>query len=192
VLLLGPLLVMAGLVSSRALPERGDVLGPGAYAEHPPLQYTGGFGEPTCQACHFGAAVNAGDGTLTVDGLPEAVQAGERYRLTVTLAAAMERSGFMLAVRHLDGRQAGTLAPVDTARVSVGTPDSTAVQYAHHTLAGTTVPGSERTTWTVQWTAPAVPGDSVVVHVAANAANDDASAFGDDVYTAGKRAWVGE
>lgn len=72
--------------------------------------------------------------------------------------------------------------PLDTSRVAVDTADSSDVQYAHHTLAGADVSGAE-TSWSVQWTAPEAAGDSVRVHVSANAANDDASEFGDDVYT---------
>lgn len=132
-LLLGPFLLLGGSVGVQeaVAPSRRPV-----YAEHPPLGHTRGFGEPTCHACHFGGEVNGGDGTLAVDGLPESVRPRPSYRLTVTLAAEMKRSGFMLAVRHPDGRQAGLLAPVDTARVSVGTPDSASVQYAYHTLEG--------------------------------------------------------
>ncbi len=63
--------------------------------------------------------------------------------------------------------------------------DSGGVAYAHQTVAGAAPasPGTAR--WTVEWTAP-VGGDgapgAVLVHVAANAANDDASEFGDFIY----------
>lgn len=157
------------------------------YAEHPPLRHTGGFGEPTCHACHFGGELNAGAGQLSLEGLPSTVQPGETYRLRVLLRADMARSGFMGAVRFSDGTQAGALTPVDTTRVAVETVDSTGVQYAYHTLAGTEVTGASAT-WAVRWTAPEQgPTDSVVVHGAANAANGDASAFGDDVYSTQER-----
>ena len=63
-LLLGPFLLLGGSVGVQeaVAPPRQPV-----YAEHPPLGHTGGFGEPTCHACHFGGEVNGGDGTLAVD-----------------------------------------------------------------------------------------------------------------------------
>lgn len=161
----------------------------GRYAQQPPLAHTGGLGEPTCQACHFGSGVNEGSGQLTIDGLPAPVRPGQTYELTVTLRASMQRSGFMLALRWPDGTQAGHLTPVDTSRTVVRTVDSTGVEYAHHTQAGTALSGTDRATWTIRWTAPSA-ADSVVAHAAANAANDDASEFGDDVYTARVRAAV--
>lgn len=162
------------------------------YAEHPPLGHTGGFGEPTCHACHFGGEVNGGEGTLAVKGLPPFVRPGHSYRIAVRLTAEMKRAGFMLGVRTADGTQAGRLSPVDTVRAAVHRVDSTGVQYAHHTLAGTELRDPNRAVWRLRWTAPAAAGDSVVVHVAANAANDDASEFGDNIYTVVERARVTE
>lgn len=153
-----------------------------SYDRQPPLAHTGGFGEPTCHACHFGRPVNGGSGKLLVKGVPETVAADTAYRLTVTLVDSMQKGGFMLSIRGPDGRQAGRLGPVDSARVTVRSPVSSSVQYAHHTLAGTQLTATNRVSWSVRWTAPAVVEDSVLVHVAANAANDDASEFGDDVY----------
>ncbi len=181
-LLLGPVLLLGLGVWARPMAPRTTAEA-GRYAEHPPLAHTGGFGEATCHTCHFDGPLNGGDGTLSVDGLPDTVRTGRVYPLTVRLTAEMERSGFMLSVRHPDGRQAGDLVPRDTSRVAVATPDTTAVQYAHHTLEGTALPKPDRAAWTIEWRAPAAAADSAIVHVAANAANDDASEFGDDIYT---------
>lgn len=188
-LLLGPILLLGIGVWGRAPAVPSS---PPVYAEHPPLGHTGGFGEPTCHACHFGGEVNGGEGTLTVEGLPDSVRSGQSYTLAVTQTAQMKRSGFMLSVRRPDGSQAGGLVPLDTARVAVGSPDSSTVQYAYHTLEGTILSEPNRATWSVQWTAPTRVGDSVRVHAAANAANDDASEFGDDIYTTTTRAVVVE
>jgi len=56
-----------------------------------------------------------------------------------------------------------------------------AIFYAEHTAEGTAPasPGTAR--WVVEWTAPAA-ADVVRFHVAANAANGDASEFGDFIY----------
>ncbi len=96
----------------------------------------------------------------------------------------------MLSVRYANGRLAGTLASLDTVRVAVGSPDTSSIQYAHHTLPGTEPSAENRARWSIRWTAPKGKGDSVLVHVAANAANDDASEFGDDVYTATEKTVI--
>lgn len=188
ILFLGPVL----LLGMSLWVQEPSALGQSAmrYAERPPLAHTGGFGEPTCQACHFGTDVNAGEGRVTVEGLPDSVRTGQTYELTVRLAAPMEGSGFMLSLRHPDGTQAGQMAPIDSGRVAVRRVDSTGVQYAHHTRAGTETTSAEQTEWAIRWTAPSA-GDSVVAHVAANATNDDASEFGDEIYTTTARTAVG-
>lgn len=178
-LLFGPLMLVGSGVLCVPVPEASSA---GRYAEHPPLAHTGGFGEPTCHACHFGDGVNAGDGRLTVEGLPDDVAPDSTHRFSVHLTGSMERGGFMLSVRQSDGRQAGRVSPVDTGRVAVHSVDSTGVQYAHHTLSGTKLTGEKRATWQVEWSTPDRVGDTVLVHVSANAANDDASEFGDDIY----------
>lgn len=180
VLLVGPwLLVSAGLMGSSA----PDPSTSAPHPEQPPLAHTGGFGEPTCHACHFGGSINGGEGTVSVKGLPQEVQSGTSYRLSVQLTASMERAGFMLAVRGPDGTQVGRLAPIDTGRVVVRTVDSTGVQYAHHTLSGTELTGENTSTWSLRWFVPDGGCDTATVHVSANAANDDASEFGDAIYT---------
>lgn len=182
ILLLSPLLLLGGTawvqVGESASPSKSH-----SYAEHPPLGHTGGFGEPSCQACHFGGEGNAGSGALVVAGLPETVRPDRTYDLSVRLTASMKRAGFMLSVRRPDGTQVGHLRALDTTRAAVHTVDSTGIEYAHHTLAGTEVSRAEAV-WSLRWDIPGgVRADSVLVHVSANAANDDASAFGDDVYT---------
>jgi hypothetical protein len=55
------------------------------------------------------------------------------------------------------------------------------VQYGQHTDRGTVVEG-DGARWRLRWTAPAHGAGSIVVHVAANASNDDDSELGDYVY----------
>ena len=152
----------------------------GLHPEGPPAAYTGGFGEPTCTECHFDADVNAGPGTLVLDGVSATVTAGSTHTLTVRLAHAGQlRAGFMLSARTAAGAQAGTLMPADACVTITHAGD---VAYAHHTLPGTELTGDAKT-WTVRWTADAVdPGTDVVFHIVGNATNDDASPFGDFVY----------
>lgn len=167
--------VALGVTAGWALP---------VYREGPPPAHTGGFGEPLCSECHFGAAVNAEPGSLAVRG-PATFRPGESYRLELELGHPdMAAAGFQLAVRFARGEraggQAGSLA--GKGHGTAVTMDSAAgIQYGHQTADGTAVrKGSAR--WILEWTAPdtALP---VVVHAAANAANDDASEFGDRIYT---------
>ena len=148
-----------------------------AEPENPPPAHTGGFGEPTCQACHFEAELNAGPGAVELH-LPDVVAADSTYRITVRLThPGMRRAGFMLSTRTKDGAQAGMLRAVDERTTTTAAGD---VVYIHHTRAGTHVSGDSHE-WTLEWSTDGVDGP-VVVNVAANAANDDASAFGDWVY----------
>jgi hypothetical protein len=158
----------------------------------PPLGHTGGFREPTCEQCHWGDAVNDPAGALAIEGLPARFRPGGRYVLTVTLRRpGIAVAGFELTTRYEDGgsvgKQAGSLRSLDP-RTAVTRNDTTAVLYAHHTRAGTTLlePGVGR--WTVEWTAPPMPLGPVIVHVAANGGDDNDSPSGDYVYTKTARA----
>lgn len=155
------------------------------HAEGPEPAHTGGFGEPTCHACHTGYPVNEPGGALSVEGLPESWVAGRQYELTVVLRSEeMGAAGFQLSIRDPDGRAAGALAPID-GTVSL---DSLMVEgrprviYVGHRREGSRVTDPDRVSWRVRWTAPSDPTD-VWVHAAANSANGDDSPLGDLVYT---------
>ena len=149
---------------------------------------TGGFGEMTCQQCHWENPLNEPAGRLTLDGIPESYTPGEQYLITVTLARpSIGRAGFQLSAREdvmamNAGADAGVLGPTDASLQTVKD-DAKRVTYIQHTRSATvpSEPGVRK--WRVQWTAPhtRVP---VVFHVAANASNDDASPLGDFIYTA--------
>lgn len=159
------------------LAAHGDGPGPGC---------TGGFDEPTCTSCHVDAPANGAAGGLRLEGLPSALTPGARYALVVRLShPGVTRAGFALAARFAEGsargRQAGSLEAADAgSQVVIG--QSSAVQYAVHTAAGsrTSTPGT--LTWRLNWTAPHDPAGPVVFHVAGNASNDDNSVLGDAIY----------
>ncbi|MGD2135108.1 MAG: hypothetical protein PVF27_03065 [Gemmatimonadales bacterium] len=163
---------------------------PTAYADGPPVAHTGGFGEPTCARCHFDRQLNAPGGTLAIEGLPERYEPGRDYNLTVTLARrGLERGGMQLAVRVMDGpsraTQAGAVRPLDERSQVLPGPDG--VAYLSHTLEGSLAAVPDTLMWRMVWTAP-IDGDAdVALHVAANASNDDASEFGDWIYTGERR-----
>ena len=154
----------------------------------PPAGHTGGFGEPTCRACHSDAGLNEPGGELTISGAPAAYEPGRTYALEVVLRrAGMLRAGFQLAARFADGpaagAQAGDLGPGD-ARSGVIADTVSRVRYIEHNLAGTALVG-DAGRWQVSWTAPgnARGGGAVLFNVAGNAANDDDSPLGDFIYT---------
>jgi hypothetical protein len=168
-------LAIAGTAASLPVPR---------LTEGPPAGYSGGFGEPTCSACHIGSEENAFGGRVALLGLPERYDPQTEYLLTVLLEAdETANAGFQLTARFTDGpnrgRNAGTLAPVDQ-RATLS--DSADVSYLHQSRVGAITPSSSGSSWAVAWIAPA-SGESVTINVAANSGNADNSPLGDLVYT---------
>ena len=168
-----------------AWPNSGSVPEKDAHTSGPPLGHTGGFGEPTCQACHMDAALNHPDATLAVEGFPARYDSGATYRITASVAGTGQgRGGFQAAIRFADGPrrglQAGHLGATDS-RVEVRSDTLTSVQYAFHSELGSELVAAERGEWVLEWTAPRSEA-SAVLHVAANSANGDDSPFGDLVH----------
>ena len=167
----------AAPAASRAHPPMRDM---------PPLAHTGGFGEPTCLACHFDFELNDPAGSIAIERAPQRYAPGVRYRLTITVRhPELKLAGFELAARFASGpdsgKQAGTLGVSDD-RAGVSTEESNRIQYAHHLRSGTTPlsPGVGR--WTVEWTAPTAGSGPVAIHVAGNAADDNDSPLGDYIF----------
>jgi hypothetical protein len=157
-----------------------------AFVEEPLPGFTGGFGEPTCHQCHFDNSLNDPAGELTISGLPEHYTPGARYQITVRVSRpALGRAGFQLAARFGpggdEGRQAGHLQRADERTVVIPDRDR-GIQYAQHTFRGTLAQSRGEVSWTVEWTAPASSAAPVLLHVVANATNDDGTPLGDFVY----------
>ena len=114
------------------------------YKDGPPPGHTGGFGEPTCRACHSDAGLNEPGGDVAISGAPAAFEPGRRYELEVVLRrAGMLRAGFQLAARVAEGEAPGVLRPSD-GRTAVVWDSVTRVGYIEHTTAGTAVVSGER------------------------------------------------
>ncbi len=149
------------------------------YEHRPPPGHTGGFSEPSCASCHFDHDLNEPGGSLEIRGLPEAYTPGERYLLSIVLRnPELRRGGFQLAIRDAGGAQAGELGVRDA---GVEVVEAGGVRYAQHTRTGSRPVDAGVARWTVVWLAPDRIGE-VTLNVAANAANGDASEFGDRVY----------
>jgi len=179
--------VTSGIAVATAIALSASVVAAGAmYDARPPLAHTGGFGEPTCRECHFDGPPETPN-VVTLGGVPERYAPGSVYRLEVGIRdSTASIGGFQLAVRVADGpnagTQAGTLCAVDT-RVDVTTDTASGVQYASHALAAP----ADSMRWVVEWRAPTGDMGAVLVSVAANAANDDDSPFGDRILVGGWR-----
>ena len=154
------------------------------YADGAPPGFSGGFREPSCDACHFETEINARPGQLTIAGIPERFVPGERYPLTITLSRpGMRLGGFQFTARLDDGAQAGTIEPVPEERERIKIDVTGNIQYANQRTAGTALSAPDTARWTLLWAAPTVAG-VVQFHAAANAADNDESVRGDYVYTA--------
>lgn len=157
-----------------------------SFAEGPFPGFTGGFGEPTCQQCHFGNDVNAPGGKLTLSGLPPSYEPGRSYALTVSLAKdGLEKGGFQLSARAASGatrgRDAGSFI-VQGSDLQLVKSEDKKTTYLQHTPAGTRTKTPGTLAWKFRWTAPktAVP---VQFDLAANASNNDESPMDDAIYT---------
>jgi len=150
----------------------------------PPPGHTGGFGEPTCAACHFGAPLNEPGGLLEVVGLDGGYRPGQRHPVTIRFESFdMLAAGFQGAFRFEDGERhgagAGEIRPLDD-RVTVVRGES-GMEYVQHTRAGST-PTDHIAEWTFEWRAPEAEAP-VVLHLAANSGGGDDSPLDDLVYT---------
>jgi hypothetical protein len=149
---------------SLATPARATVPVPAFAAHHfgAAPGHTGGFGEPSCDFCHFDRELNESGGTLALEGLPpEGYRPGERYELTLHLGhPELRLGGFQLTVRYAEGErkgeQAGTLIAGEGQDVT--TPARTGIAYLGHRHDGTepTAPGAR--TWVFHWEAPGASG----------------------------------
>lgn len=155
------------------------------FRDGPPARVTGGFGEDSCVACHFGNDVNDPAGRLTLTGLPERYVPGTTYTLELKLTRQpkITAAGFELAVRVAAGAtQAGTIQVPAEDEARIGLLDERGIRFAHHRLAETAAPDTDTASWKLSWTAPESAG-KVVVHAAAVAGDGDESQLGDHVYT---------
>lgn len=176
-LILTPFAAMAGAVSGSAY-----------FRDGPPARLTGGFGEESCFACHWGGEENDGVGSLTLSGIPERYTPGERYPVEVTLVRpGMVVGGFQLAARFAtDTTQAGTFIVSEGEKTRVALLSERDIEFAHHTLAGLELTAPDTARWIVLWEAPAREG-VVYFHASSVAGDDDESQIGDHTYTTERR-----
>ena len=162
----------AGALAAKQLPIHSNGPQPG---------HTGGFAEPTCRACHFDYALNEGDASIRIDSLPESYEPARTYTLRLVVHhAELKRAGFQLTARYEDGAAAGTFEISDTARLRVQ--EAKGIAYLSHTAAGSRLVDRDSAVWRFNWLSPA-SDRRIIFNAAVNVANDDASEFGDRIYT---------
>ncbi|MDZ7689779.1 MAG: choice-of-anchor V domain-containing protein [Balneolaceae bacterium] len=154
------------------------------YPEHLTGTFTGGFGEDTCHSCHFDYPLNHEEGNLQLEGFPSEYQSGQSYMIRIHIERPeLAKAGFQIATRFSDGRQAGMFSPQsDRTQFTESAPEG--LQYLQHSAKGTEINGENTNTWQLKWIAPSSSTqDTVYVNLSANAANGDASEFGDFIFT---------
>ena len=124
---------------------------------------------------HWERPARANSQQLELDGLPERVRSGGVYALTVTLSdPTMQISGFQI-VAEADGQPAGEFSARDERLESALIGTMLRTMTPADALAG-------RVRWQFEWQAPATIGSPVIVYLAASAANNDGSPFGDVIH----------
>ena len=168
-----------GLAAFTASPAGAFLLNSGGpandRASNPP-NYT------NCTACHTTNAVNSGNGSFSITGVPAEYTPSTVYPITVTIAdPGQSRWGFEIAVFGENDNNIGTTTITDAARTQKSTSGmrSWIKQTAAGTNAGT---ANGPVSWTFNWTAPAAGSGTAYFYAAGNAANNNGTNNGDFIY----------
>ncbi|MEL6132784.1 MAG: choice-of-anchor V domain-containing protein [Bacteroidota bacterium] len=147
----------------------------------PPAGRSGAPGDQTCQAsCHSSFNLNSGPGSANItSNIPaEGYVPGQTYELTFNVSqTGISKFGFQgMVFSPAANTTIGTLATTsDSTQLISGS----GRDYVEHTSAGT-----QKSTWTAEWTAPDAGSGDVEVYAAFVAANNAGGNSGDHVYTA--------
>lgn len=140
-----------------------------------PWENAGLPGGDTCMQCHFDGVAVEDSEALALKGLPETIEAGATYPLTVRLTdRAMGAGGSIISAVNAAGEASGAFAAVDEGV------EAQAAQARSTTKAASPDDGSIE--WRMEWTAPEEVAAPIRFYLLANAANDDESPFGDTIH----------
>jgi hypothetical protein len=147
-----------------------------AHGSGPDFGYSGVPGEGSCQSCH-GGGTGTGSVTVTFPGVmtyaPGVTQRRRGFQLTSCTAANSSTPG-------------GKFAPGADGLTQLTCTGAAATQYPllyiEHTDAGSRAGQAGPLQFTFDWTPPANAAGSMVVYVAANAANINGSPSGEHIY----------
>ncbi len=146
--------------------------------------------EGNCTGCHAGVFNDAtAGGKVEILDLPTSYVPGQEYTIRVAVSqTGRNKHGFQLTALDPDGKKAGSFVSADTTRTTVSadiTFNGTTRQYIHHAVApgGTTANFTDKSEWTIKWTAPASRVGKIGFYAAGNATNSSSSNAGDNVYS---------
>ena len=130
-----------------------------------------------CTECHNPSGNITG--TVEISGVPDIVEAGETYAVTLTVTVTggnAARAGFQLvSVFDADNKNAGDLVPSSSA---MGTNNSGGREYIEHRGPQNFSNGSA--SWTFDWIAPNSPdGATITMYYAGNITNGNGTSSGD-------------
>lgn len=128
--------------------------------------------EQNCANCHFGAEPVLDSPALLIQGLPEKFNPGETYDLAIIFADPnIVIAGFQLIARAVND---------DSGKFTVAGDDIEFIGASIRSIAPQRSPG--RAAWSIHWRAPEDIVGAIDFYVAASAANDDGSPFGDTIH----------
>ena len=123
-----------------------------------------------CTSCHDTSAVNSGDGSMSIAGLPSFYTPGETYNLTALVLGSHDRGyGFQLIAKK-GSSSIGTLTAVSSGMAIDN-------EYAEHTTP------SSSGIWNFQWTAPMTSDGNITFYASGLSTGGGTGDTGDQVYT---------
>ncbi len=128
--------------------------------------------EQNCATCHFDADPIRDSEALVISGLPLNPAPGTIYELKIILEDPdTVTAGFQLIAQAAD-QEAGAFVSTEAGIEYIGA------------VIRSTVPlrSDAGVSWDVEWRAPTVIVSPIVFYIAASAANDDGSPFGDTIH----------
>jgi hypothetical protein len=133
--------------------------------------------DQNCAACHFGLDPVLASAALEIHGLPKKLEAGMTYDLTIAFESPdIVVAGFQL-IAQASGQDVGTFTS--------SADDVEFIGSSIRSIKPLRMIG--RAVWEIQWHAPEKVSGPIDIYVAASAANDDQSPFGDTIHYASYR-----
>ena len=139
-----------------------------------PFSHDGAPGRPDCTSCHFDGDAVQQSAALRLEGAPARIAVGEQYSLELVYSGDASAAGFVLSA-WIDGAPAGAFEnPGDGLHASGASIRSEQPRERQ----------GDSIRWRFSWRAPAAITCKCapVFYIALNAANMDASPFGDTIY----------
>lgn len=148
-----------------------------------PVGRSGAPGDNTCgtSSCHSVSA-NVESATVAInfqEGL-EVYQAGETYRLEITIEGAQneDRNGFQIVALDANNENIGEWILTETDETQLRSSNATGRQYVTHTR-----DGNDESDWEMDWIAPETDAGDITFYASVLDANGNGGRSGDHLYT---------